>query len=456
MRRLSFRTTRYTVSMAALAMAIISLSAAAHAGAASDEWTRFRGPNGSGISATAFNDPITADDFVWKIDLPGIGHSSPVLRDGRIYLTAGDHDTARRIVLCLAAADGKTIWQRQYDSATFKQHNDNSYASASPAVDELGVYVCWTTPAEYTVIALDHDGKERWKADLGPFVSQWGSGASPTIVGDMVILTDDQEGPKSFAIALDRKTGKTRWKLDRKSGNKTASSTPCLYTPKDGPPQLILGCKACGITSIDPQTGRVNWEVDDVLSARTIGSPIVVQPSAPASDSAARPAGHAGAGKGASSSGALIIATSGEGAQQRELVAIRPGDKPTDPPTVAYKLAKTPPYVPTPLAKGDLLFLWGDNGTVTCVQAATGETVWSEKVGGQFYGSPICAGDTLWCMSRRGKLVGIAASDHYENVCELDLGEGTHATPAVAGGRMYLRTFSHLICVGKKQASAQR
>src|SRR4051812_1811005 len=115
-----------------LAAGIVLFASLARSVIAADDWTRFRGPNGSGIAATAFNDPITEKDFVWKIALPGVGHSSPVVRDGRVYLTCGEQASAKRIVLCLNVTDGKTIWKREFDSATYKQHNDNSYASASP------------------------------------------------------------------------------------------------------------------------------------------------------------------------------------------------------------------------------------------------------------------------------------------------------------------------------------
>jgi outer membrane protein assembly factor BamB len=170
----------------------------------------------------------------------------------------------------------------------------------------------------------------------------------------------------------------------------------------------------------------VLWEVQDAFTLRTVASPVIAE--------------EAG----------LVIATAGEGRDNRQLVAVRPPKAPGEKPEVAYKLTRIPPYVPTPLVKGDLTFLWGDLGTVTCVQTATGKTVWTDKVGGDYYGSPVLTGNTIWCMSRKGDLVGIAAGEEYKPVGKLNLGEPTHATPAVAGGKMYLRTVSHLICVGKK------
>ena len=393
--------------------------------AGGEDWTRFRGPNGSGHSGTAFSQPIAESDFLWKVTLPGGGHSSPVVRGDRVYVTAAEKDTARRLVVCLSAADGKTLWTRAFESKTYRQHNDNSYASATPAVDDVGVYVAFTTPDEVTLLALDHDGRDLWKNDLGRYISPHGSGVSPIVVGETVILTNDQEGPTSNVMGFDRKTGNERWEIKRKPGNKMAASTPCLFEPRGGgPAQLILTCKATGITSVDPQTGKVNWEVSDAFTARTVGSPVT--------------------------NGELVIGTAGEGGSDRQLVAVRPGAGPGEKPSVAYRIAKSPPYVPTLLLADDLLFLWGDAGIVTCVRANTGETVWTEKVGGAYYGSPVLAGDTIWCMSKKGELVGIAASEKFKLVGRLDLGEATHATPAIAGGKMYLRTMTQLICVGKR------
>lgn len=183
-------------------------AAPAARGADGSNWTRFRGPNGSGISADAFDEPIVEKDIAWKVELPGIGHSSPVVWGDKVYVTCAEEETGKRIVLCLNSGDGSIAWKREYNSFTFHIHKRNSYASSSPAVDDVGVYVSWTTPKEYTLLALSHDGKELWRQNLGEFTSQWGSGTSPVVVNDMVVLTNDQEGPESSVVAFDHKTGK--------------------------------------------------------------------------------------------------------------------------------------------------------------------------------------------------------------------------------------------------------
>jgi len=389
-----------------------------------DNWPRFRGPNGAGTSdAAAIPAQWTEKDFNWKVELPGGGHSSPVVWGDRIFVTSGMEDTGRRIILCLKAADGSVLWKHEYESSACKMNGLNSYASVTPAVDADYVFVAWAVPEKYTVAALDHAGREVWQRDLGPWVSQHGQGASPIVWGDLVIVPNDQDGT-SFLVALDRKTGRTRWQTERKSG-KAAYATPCLFGPADSP-QVVLGSTAEGLYGIDARTGKPLWAVPDVFPTpkRVVASPVVV--------------------------GGLILDQCGEGGIALHLVAVRPPAKEGGKAEVAWKIAKPPAYVPMAVAKGDLVFLWGDAGTVACVRAASGEEVWREKVGGNYFGSPVCVGGRLYCISTKGEVVIVAAAEKFELLARNPLGEKSHATPAIAGGRMYLRTWSHLFALAAK------
>lgn len=387
---------------------------------ASADWTRFRGPNGDGVVEGKFTDKLSEGNIDWKVDLPGKGHASPVIWKDRLYTTAADVDEGKRYVLCLSTKDGKTLWKKEYDFSKYKQHADNSFSSATPAVDAAGVYIAWSRPEKYELLALSHDGKELWSADLGPYKSVQGSGTSPIVVDDMVVVANDQEGPKSSVMAFDHKSGAMQWKIERKSGDKTSMSSPVVFKPKDGPAQLIFTCKAMGMTAVHPKSGQVLWEAPKVFDARTVGSPVVTDE--------------------------LVLAACGEGAAHRLLVAVKP-NAPGEEPTIAYKVERIAPYVPTPIVKGDRIYLWADAGQVSCLKLATGEEVWSDKVGGMYYGSPVLVGDVLWCMSRKGDLIGVRAGDKFEEVSKLNLGEPSHATPAVSDGKMYLRTVSKMICV---------
>ena len=160
---------------------LFTILAAPVAGLA-QEWTRFRGPNGSGLSDSEFPAKPTEANIAWNIKLPGGGHSSPVVWGDKVFVTCADDSSALRMVVCLSAKTGAIEWKKEYGSHTYKdKHVDNSYASSTPAVDAERVYVCWSTPEEFTLVALKHDGVEAgWKVNLGSrSSSQHGSGNSP-------------------------------------------------------------------------------------------------------------------------------------------------------------------------------------------------------------------------------------------------------------------------------------
>jgi outer membrane protein assembly factor BamB len=393
---------------------------------AAQEWTRFRGPNGSGISA-ATTVPVswTEKDYHWKVDLPGRGHSSPVLWGDKVFVTSGDEATGKRILLCLSTRDGRRLWTREFPGPKHAKHTDNSFASATPAVDGQRVYTCWGSPQDFLVLALDHAGQEVWRADLGPFRSGHGFGASPIIHENLLIVPEEQDG-RGAVVALEWATGKVRWKVARRT--QLGYATPCLFQPAGRPAELILNSYEHGITALDPRTGRLAWEVDVFSKGHVegaIASPVVA--------------------------GDLVLGTCGWLGVKYETIAVRPYPRPEGAaPATAYRVTRSVPLVPTPLVKDDLLFLWTDGGIVTCAEAGTGEKLWMERVPGTYYASPVWAGGHLYSVSREGDVVVLAASRAFRLEARNPLGEGSHSTPAVAGERMYLRSFTHLLSVGGK------
>jgi outer membrane protein assembly factor BamB len=388
---------------------------------AAQEWTRFRGPNGAGAGEAA-GLPVRwgEGDYDWKVDVPGAGHSQPVLWGDRIFLTSALGEGAERIVLCLRAADGRTEWTTRFPSSTHGKHRRNSHASSTPCVDKDRVYLVFSTPAAHTVRALDHAGRELWARDLGPFESNHSDGASPILFADKLILPNEQDG-KSSVVALDRSTGSVLWKTERRT-EEVAYGTPCIHAPPGGPPELILSSHAHGISSLDPATGASNWEAL-VFDKRTVSSPVLA--------------------------GGLAIGTCGSGAGGNFLVAVKLGGRGDVTEThVAYRLRRSIPYVPTPIVAGDLLFLWSDGGVVSCVEAPSGNVLWQERVEGAFSGSPVRAGDRMYAMSEGGEVVVVAAKRTFELLARNPLGEGSHSTPAIAGGRIFFRTFGKLFAIG--------
>lgn len=386
------------------------------------QWTRFRGPNGAGIgSSTTIPTTWTTDDYRWRVKLPGIGYSSPVVWKDRIFVTSAIEEDATRILRCLDTADGRLIWKQPFPSTTYRKNRLNGYAAATPAVDRNHVYIMWTTPEEFIVLAVTQDkGREVWRRDLGPYTAMHGSGASPIVFEDTLIVPNEQ-GEGSFAICLECATGSTRWKTElpvRRGGY----ATPCIYRPDEGPLQLVLAGSEYGLISLDPKTGRMNWHLQG-FPARVVGSPVIAA--------------------------GLIFGNCGQGGGGKRLIAVKPANPANGAkPRLVYDNTRSMPYVPTPVASGKLLFLFADSGVVTCIDAPSGEIHWQQRLDEKFFGSPVRVADRIYCISRGGRMIVLAAEKKYKLLAKIDLEEPSNSTPAVADGVMYLRTASHLMAIG--------
>lgn len=404
--------------------ALLLLSAALLALSASgQEWTRFRGPNGTGVG-TATNLPArwTETDYQWKLKLPGVGHSSPVLWGDRVFVTCADAGAARWRLVCVDSNKGTIAWQNDFPLPFYTLNRNNTFATSSATVDANRIYVPRIEGKELRLTALTLDGKPGWEFNAGPFQTEHGLGHSPIRQGRLVILSVDHDLAGRI-IALDATTGSLVWQTARRAG-RADYSTPCLFAPETGVPVLIFNTQEDGISAVDPETGRVAWSLGRVLSMRSVSSPLVAD--------------------------RLLISSCGSGGGGNYVVALRPPAKLGDQPTVAYEIRKSAPYVPTSLAWGRLLFLWSESGIVTCLDAPTGAVHWQERVGGNYFSSPICADGKLYGVSTSGEVVVLAAAKEFQELGRSSLREPAEATPAIAGGRLYFRTLSHLFCLGPK------
>ena len=391
------------------------------------EWTRFRGPNGSGLGTASLPAQLTDKDINWTLTLPGTGHSSPVVWGDRVFVTctpdARQAELAKRSVVCVDAKTGKLLWFREYATGGYRKHADNSFASPSCTVDADRVYTWFAGADGSQLVALSQsDGKEVWKRDLGPFKSQHGPGASPIAEKGVIYLQSSQDEPGSFIEAFDAASGQTLWKNEIKGGQH-AISTPCFAVKGS---QFISLSTDNGLLGLDPATGKQLWSVPDLFKLRCVASPVVTSDN-------------------------WIVVQCGQGQAASEIKVMKGAAE--SKPETAYEVVRIGGYVPTPIIVGDLLFLWKENGTVTCVRAATNEQLWSERVEGPYYASPICIGGKggrLYNLTRSGELVSIAAAEKFELIQRFPLNEKeSHATPAVSGGHMFVRTFSRLISIGK-------
>lgn len=388
------------------------------------ESNRFRGSEGSGIY-TAKNLPVSwsKDDYLWTLELPGDGHSSPMAWGDRIYVTCTDRGNPRLFLLCLDSQSGKEIWRRSFESEAHRLHRLASYVTSTPAVDRYHVYMAWSNHSDFNIAAIDHSGKEVWRRKLGTRVTQHGGETSPIVLDDRLIVVNDSRGPSSIH-ALDRMTGETLWNRERPNDpkGKASYSTPLVYHTARGDKQLIFISTSRGMTALNPNNGDVTWEMPHLFSKRTILSPVRI--------------------------GGYIFASDGSGTGGAKLTAVRPPARAGAEPEIAYEIRKSAPYVPTPVGYRDRLFLVSDGGIATCIDAPNGKEIWKAKLGDTYFSSPIRVDDRIYAVSRRADVVVFRAADTFEILGRTLIDQTCHATPIVHEGRLYLRTVSHLYCIG--------
>lgn len=399
-------------------------------------WPRFRGPNGTGTAAdkdipTEFSD---SKNVLWKVEIPGTGNSSPVVWDDRVFLQTASPDGKERLLLCLDLKDGKTLWSKGIAGvpknqvpAGSKLHNKNTLASSTPATDGKSVYAIFWDGREMFLCAYDFAGKELWKADLGPFTGQHGVGCSPIIVGDKVVINNDQDGTAKL-VGVDTKDGKIAWETPRKAF-RTCHSTPFVLE-QNGTTRVIVSSTA-GLAGYDPSNGKEMWAYTwkfSNKSLRTVGSPIYTQ--------------------------GILVAASGDGSGDRHTIAVRLEDKGDAATTNLLWQSEDGkmPYVPTFLANGDYLYFVDDKvGTAVCLEAKTGKVVWEkEKLVGTTTASPVLIDGKVYAVSEKGDVHVFAADPTFKEIATNSLREGVMASPAVANGRLLIRGSSHLFCIGKK------
>ena len=477
------------------AVVVLFIASLALKTAVAEDWTQFRGPNGSGVSAST-GLPVEfgpKKNVIWKAPLPP-GHSSPVLTRDRIFVTA--HDNSRLLVICLDRATGKLLWQREVPrSRVGRLQNVNGPASPSPVTDGSNVYVFFQ---EFGLVSYDATGKERWKLPLGPFNMFYGFGASPILVDDKVVLPVDQDNPTSYLIAVDKNSGRVRWKIDRPvviSGY----STPIIYQPKQGPKQIVipesfqlsaysvedgkrvwwvrgLACEMKSIASHDAEYLYINgwgfpqnqpWQQVKTISWEEAlpkydkdGDKQIAKAEIPSTDAteamdkmlvAAFEAFDMDRDEKlntndwevframmASENGLLAIKLGGQGDQTA--TAIR------------WRYQKPVPQVPSTLLYKGVLYMINDSGILISFDPVTGNVIKQGRLHGaidKYFSSPVAADDKVFLIGQAGQVSVLKAAGDWEVLAVNELDDECFATPAIADGRIYIRTRSALYCFGK-------
>jgi outer membrane protein assembly factor BamB len=463
--------------------------------AASDEWSQFRGPNGTGVSETK---GLPAEfgpnkNVIWKTALPA-GHSSPVLTRDRIFVTA--HDKDKLFVIGLDRQTGKILWQREVPRANAgRLQNVNGPASPSPVTDGSNVYVFFQ---DFGMLSYDANGKERWKLPLGPFNMFYGFGASPILVDDKIILPVDQDNPSSYLIAVDKNSGKLRWKVERPvviSGY----STPIVYQPKQGAKQIIIP-ESFQLSAYSVQDGKRVWWVrglacemksiashdDEYLYINGWGFP-QNQPGKQVptisweeglaaydkdKDRMITKAEISGAGGTAQIDKMLVAAFEAFDmnrdeklndkdwevframmASENGLLAIKmggQGDQTAK--AIRWHYTKPVPQVPSTLLYQNVLYMINDSGILISFDPATGNVIKQGRLHGaidKYFSSPVAADDKVFLIGQGGQVSVLKAAGDWQVLSVNELDDEVYATPAIADGRIYIRTRSALYSFGK-------
>ncbi len=385
-----------------------------------ENWNLWRGPRGDGTSLET-NIPTTWGpdaNIAWKVDVPGVGHASPIVWEDQIFLVSCLEETQQRTLLCLDRGDGNERWRRIVLEAPLEQkHPLNSYASSTPATDGEQVYVTFLDGHEMVVAAYTLDGERLWEVRPGDFSSKHGFCSCPVLFEDTVIINGDHDG-EAYIVALNREEGSTRWKIDRP--NQTRSYSTPLIREIDGRTQMILSGNKC-VASYDPHDGSQHWIIDGPTE-QYVASIVF--------------------------NGTLLFMTCGF--PDHHMLAIEPDGRGNVTDThIAWRTSRGASYVPSPIAAGDYFLVVSDNGIASCFDATSGHRHWMQRIGRGYSASTVSAEGLVYFLSDDGVTTVIRPGAEFDEVASNELGEATFASPAISDGQLFIRGEEHLFCIGK-------
>jgi outer membrane protein assembly factor BamB len=417
-----------------------------------DNWPQWRGPAGDGTSRETHL-PVKwseTDNVVWKAAIPEWGTSTPAIWNDAIFVTTQTED-GDLLLLKLATKDGHIEWTRNIGKAetpreaekrtTQKFHRFHNNASPSPTTDGQVVVAHF---GNGDLAAFDFTGRELWKhnlqKDYGTYTIWWGHANSPVLYENLVIsvcMQDSLSGvatdlAPSYVVAHDKLTGKEVWKTMRMTGADAESgdsyTTPLLHRRGGQMEMIIMGGNQ--VDAYDPSTGRQLWYLPDIVGGRTITGPTV------GSD--------------------MVYVTPG---MRKDLMGIKLAPSLTssgklDEQSIAWRYPENTPDSCSPVIWKDLLFVVTDNGIAQCFDARTGAQHWRERLGGNFKASPVAADGRIYFADMKGLTHVVAASATFEKLAENQVEDETSASPAISGGRIYLRARGHLYCIASPGVAA--
>ncbi|MGH9657843.1 MAG: PQQ-binding-like beta-propeller repeat protein [Bryobacteraceae bacterium] len=451
------------------------------------DWSQFRGPNAAGVSdATGLPVEFGPEKNVaWKTALPP-GHSSPVLTSDTIFLTALEGE--KLLTLAVDRGTGRIKWRREAPRARKQeQHKANMATSPSPVTDGASVYSFFT---DFGLISYGRDGAERWRLPLGPFNNPFGMGASPILAGDSLIMSCDSESG-GFLLAVNKDTGTVRWRVERPDFTR-GFSTPVLYQPPKGPQQVILA-GSFELAAYEVETGRKAWWTSGMTwqmkPTPVLGRDVIyVQGWAGGADNGqqevvptfeevlkSKDADRDGRLSKAEIADPRLISDwramdldddgvvnardwkmyQGRRSVVNALSAFRLGGTGDVSDSAAlWKYYKSLPNVPSPLLYQDVLYMLKEGGILTTLDPKTGAVYKQARLTGaldQYFSSTVAADGKIYAISQAGKASVIKAGPEWEILALNDLGDECHATPAIADGKLYVRTRGTLYCFARRE-----
>lgn len=392
---------------------------------ADGNWPGWRGVNSSGVSHDR-GLPVrwsSSSGIVWRVEVPGIGKSSPVVWGDSVLLTTavGDSPTPELAVLCFDRTSGRLRWRTGAGPAKDSKHSINGLAAATVATDGERILAFFGSSG---LFCFDFQGRKLWHVSLGELVHDWGSMSSPVLFGDLVIQTCDHSINSSI-VAVHKASGHEVWRTPRRSYG--SWSTPVFVPARAGGldrTEMVVngtGTDESGggwVIGYEPLTGKELWRVQGTTD--TVWPTAVVQ-------------------------GSLVYSTSGRNGPTIAIEAGGTGDVTRS--RVVWKLRHGAPYVPTGVAYRNRLYLVSDSGVITCHHAASGEELWRERLDDAFVASLVAADNKIYAASERGTVSVIAARDQFELLAANPMQERILATPAISRGQLFIRTESQLVCI---------
>ena len=408
---------------------LLTISVAVCVPVNAENWTRFRGSNGQGISSET-NLPVewsASENVVWKTSIPGDGWSSPIVYADHVFLTTATDEGKSCRVICVNRDGGDIAWDKEvHRQETGAKRAQNSYATPTPVTDGKQVYAVF---ADGTVVAVGLNGELAWKNSDIKFHSLHGLGASPVLAGDQVIMPFDGNSPadrkigwkvawdKAVVLALDAATGDVRWK-GKRGKSRVGHVSPILV---DDGAQVVTAAGDC-VQGHDVKSGERIWTIfsqgEGVTPSPAIGEKMIFTSS---------------------------------GFEEPTIRAIRMGGKGDVTEThIAWEQKKGVPAIPSLLYVSPYLYTITRDNILHCVEASSGNIVWVKRLQGTYWASPVFADGRIYILSEEGVTLVLRPGPKYDEIARNSLDEKCMASMAVSQGHFYIRTARRLYCIGRQ------